>query len=321
MQPKPICCLSHFTKFVRGFFVSIGENIMTSSNGKAKVQVEDIQRMSMVIGKRQILTWDDMMREPEKPEWIIKNLVMAGSVITVYGSGGSKKTYSMIDMIFSIQMRSDWLGFEIPKPVNILMIDEESGRNRLSLRYREARNGYNTRVALPIYTICMTRFSLRDRDDVRELEKAIQATNARVVVIDSLVTVLQGDENSSKEITQLYNNLSEIAKKMKIAIFVIHHSNKLEGYRGSSAIRDQSDLLIKISSKSGSPNIDFETEKERDVDHQKWAAISCLDKNKKFYLISSKSSRLSKLGKAQEHIINYLLEYQQATMEDLKTNH
>lgn len=290
------------------------------ANGKANVKVEDIQKMEIAISKGRILTWDDMMEAPKEAEWIIKDLVTAGSVVTIYGTGGSKKTYSVIDMVFSEMTKDNWLGFQIPKPVPVLFVDEESGRNRLSLRYMEAKNGYNVKAKLPIYTICMARFSLRNPDDIMAFRSAVEVTNSKLIIIDSLVTVLDGDENSSKEIAQLYKNLKKIADEFHCAIFVIHHSNKIEGYRGSTAIKDQSDLLIKVTSKNGSPNIDFETEKERDIDPTKWSAISHLEKGKKFYLISSKSTRIKKLGKAQEHVLSYLLEYKNATMEDFKTN-
>lgn len=266
-----------------------------------------------------ILKWNDMMAAPKEPDWIIKDLFAAGSVVTMYGSGGSKKTYSAIDMILSIHLKQDWLGFIVPKPIPILFIDEESGRNRLSLRYIEAKNGYKVKDNLPIYTICMARFSLRDQTEKSLLRDFIKATKAKFVVIDSLVTILNGDENSSKDITQLYINLKTIAEEMQCAILLIHHSNKLEGYRGSSAIRDQSDLLIQVSSKNTSPNIDFKTEKERDIIHTEWSAVSHLEKGKSFYLVSSKS-RLKRLGKAQEIVISYLSTYERATMDDLKRN-
>lgn len=266
-----------------------------------------------------ILKWGEMLKAPPEPNWILKNLFASGSVITMYGSGGSKKTYSAIDMIMSIHTKSDWLGFEIKQPVPILVIDEESGQNRLSARYIEARNGYKTKTELPIYTICMARFSLRDKTEKNLLRQYIKVTKAKLLVIDSLVTVLNGDENSSKEITQLYINLKSIAEEFDCAILVIHHSNKLEGYRGSSAIRDQSDLLIQVSSKNTSPNIDFKTEKERDIPHTEWAAVSHLEKGKSFYLVSS-HSKLKRLGKAQEIVLNYISTYDRATMEDLKNN-
>lgn len=266
-----------------------------------------------------LYTWEQMLEAPEEPDWILKDLFASGSVITIYGSGGSKKTYSAIDMIMSIHTKPDWLGFKIPKPVPVLFVDEESGKNRLSFRYIEAKNGYKTKVQLPIYTICMARFSLRDKTEKESLKRFIKVTGARLVVIDSLVTVLNGDENSSKEITQLYINLKGIAEEMDCAVLVIHHSNKLEGYRGSSAIRDQSDLLIEVKSKNTSPNIDFKTEKERDIPHTEWSAVSYLEKGRKFYLISS-SNKLKRLGKAQEHVISYLETYNKATMDDLKSN-
>lgn len=297
---------------------------MASKNGQHKTEtaiIESVKEISIPNSKRKIYTWSSMLEVPKEPDWIIKDLVAAGSVVTLYGNGGSKKTYSAIDLGVCSMIKDNWLGFEIPKPIAVFYVDEESGKDRLGRRYNEIRNGYNIKKELPIYTMCMARYSLRDVDEINELKRAVKASGAKLLIIDSLVTVLQGEENSSKDMLQLYINLKNIAVELSMVVLIIHHANKVNGYRGSTVIRDQSNLLIHITSKSESPNIDFETEKENDIQHTKWSAVSYLDKaTNKFYLLSSRNKQ-ARLGKAQEHVIAYLYQYNRATMDDLKTNH
>jgi RecA-family ATPase len=270
--------------------------------------------------KAKIFTFSQMMEAPKEPEWIIKDLFTAGSVVTIYGDGGSKKTYSMIDMAMCYMTKNNWLGFEIPKNNPVLIVDEESGKNRLSMRYREAIAGHRIKKLLPLTTACFSGFDFRNTNDCAELQMMILSCKAKVVIIDTLMDVLDGgDDNSSKDVAPLYKKLRVVAGITGSVIIIIHHANKMNGYRGSTAIKGGSDLMIQISSKTTSPNIDFKTEKERDIAHVEWAAVSYFDKGKMFYLTSS-VKKISKMGKVQEHVLNYLYSNPNATLEDMKTN-
>ncbi len=292
-----------------------------ATNGNGKVSTEDIKKiMRISLRKGKLLSWLELTNgEYKEPEWVLKDLIAKGSVVTMFGSGGTKKTYIAIDLAVCLQIKKEWLGFKICDNSSVLFVDEESGKNRLAQRMYEAKNGYGVKGELNIYAICMARYSLRDASDANELKQYIKETGSKFLFIDSLVTVLCGDDNSSKEITQLYTNLRTIATELNIVIVIIHHANKLEGYRGSTAIRDQSDLLIQVTSKSTSPNIDFKTDKERDIAHVEWAAVSYLEKGKKFYLTSS-VKKLTKLGSVQEYILRYTNEYTRVSVKDLENN-
>jgi len=153
------------------------------------------------------------------------------------------------------------------------------------------------------------------------LEVLVIQSAAKLIIIDTLMNVIPGgDDNSSKGMNPFYQGLRRIAERTKSVIIVIHHANKLNGYRGSTAIKGGSDLLIQVSSNPNSPNIDFKTEKERDIAHTEWAAVSYLEKGNKFFL-SSSVKKMTRLGKSQEHVLYYLSEYQDVTMNDIKENH
>jgi RecA-family ATPase len=72
--------------------------------------------------------------KPQPPiEYIVDKLVTSGSIGVFYGEPGSKKTYSLLSMAVCVASGISWLGYKTAKSI-VLVVDEESGENRLSLR-------------------------------------------------------------------------------------------------------------------------------------------------------------------------------------------
>lgn len=271
--------------------------------------------------KARVFTWKDLMDGSGEIDWLVEGLYSFGSVVTVNGKPGSKKTLSIMDFAVSVANgEKEWLGFPIKKYVPVLLVDEESGDKRLSLRFKEIAKGHNVKKGLNITSTCISGFNFKDGNDVVELSQLMKSTGARLVIIDTLTDVLAGgDDNASKDINPLYKGLRMLADHYNALIIIIHHNNKMGSYRGSTAIEGSSDLMIQISSKQDSPNIDFEITKKRDdIRRTKWSAYIYSPDNS--FLLRSSDKPMYKLGKVQEHVINYLNDYDKATIEDLQAN-
>ena len=81
------------------------------------------------------------------------------------------------------------------------------------------------------------------------LEALIAETEAGLVIIDSLSSVMDGDENSKQDTQPVFTNLRHVAELTGAAIIVIHHSNRAGGYRGSSAIKGALEAMVQVNSK------------------------------------------------------------------------
>lgn len=271
--------------------------------------------------KARIFTWQDLMNGSGEIDWLVEGLFSFGSVVTVNGKPGSKKTLSLMDFVVAVANgEKEWLGFQIKKHVPVLIVDEESGNNRLSLRFKEIAKGHNVKNNLNITSTCISGFDFKDGNDLVELSQLMKSTGAKLVLIDTLTDVLAGgDDNASKDVNPLYRGLRMLADHYDALIIVIHHNNKMGSYRGSTAIEGSSDLMIQVSSKQDSPNIDFEITKKRDdIRRTKWSAYIYSPDDS--FLLRSSDKPMYKLGKVQEHIINYLNDYEKATIEDMQLN-
>jgi len=233
----------------------LAANEPTASN---KVPVDD-QRLL-----RQVYSAADAL-EPLPPiEWVVENLIPACSVGMLVGAPGSKKTFSLLDLAVKASTAQDWLGFATRKS-NVLILDEESGPNRIKRRLSGIIRAQSGDASLPLHFTSLAQFDLRHRADLDQITSLIQTHHAELVILDALADFMLGaDENAVQDVQPVFQNLRQIAEKNQCAIIVIHHVNKNGGYRGSSAIMGAVDFLIKQTSVNGLDTISFETEKLRD---------------------------------------------------------
>lgn len=202
---------------------------------------------------------------PQPPlEWVVESLIPACSVGMLVGAPGSKKTFSMLDLAVRVAAGQDWLGFKTRKS-NVLILDEESGPNRMKRRLSGILRAYKGDGSLPIHFTSLARFDLRSHIDLDNICRLIQMHDARVVILDALVDFMLGaDENAVSDVQPVFQSLRRIAEEFQCTIDLIHHLNKMGGYRGSSAMLGSVDFLIKQVSEKDSNLITFETEKLRD---------------------------------------------------------
>jgi hypothetical protein len=246
---------------------------------------------------------------PRPPlDWIVGKLISRGSVNIFYGEPGAKKTYSLLSMAVCVACGKPWLEFETTS-CKVLIIDEESGENRLSIRIAHALRGELAEGDIPLQYISLAQFKLDDKNDQYLFHALVEETGAELVIIDALADIMTGDENSKQETQPVLNALRIVAEETNAAIIVIHHANKLGGYRGTSAIKASVDLLTLITSEDGKDYINFKSEKNRDGEAISWAAKAKWLEDA-FYLSSvERQAKKQVLSKSQEYVIRYLTEH------------
>lgn len=259
----------------------------------------------------------EALEEQPPEEWIIENLITAGSVSVFYGAPGSKKTWSLLSMAIHVAIGKDWLGFKT-QPVKVLVIDEESGEARFKRRLNKALNGALTGEDIQLKFVCLAGFRLDDKYYAEELESLIENSGARLVIIDALCDIMTGDENSKQYTQPVFIALRKIADKTNTALLIIHHANRNGGYRGSSAIPGSVDLMVQIASENKSKWVYFTSEKERDIEQVKFSGL-CYWTEDQFYmeLPGDDTPMERSLNKAQRYVIRYLTENGESELQSI----
>jgi hypothetical protein len=258
---------------------------------------------------------DALKPHPPVPK-LVDTLLSPGDLGVFYGEGGSGKTYSLISMAVNVAAGLPWLGLATTK-TKVLIIDQESGEDRLGRRLGEVLRGENLGAETGVSYVCYANFKMDNKIDPTLLKALIEEVGAGLVVIDALAEIMDGDENSKQEIQPVFNELRRLADQTKAAVLVIHHSNKAGGYRGSTVVKNAVDLLVCVSKGETDNVINFETEKNRDGIASKWAAVATwIDDS--FTLRSCEKQQKQIYSKSDRYVLNFLSENSTATMEQIK---
>jgi RecA-family ATPase len=268
-----------------------------------------------------VLRNDEFAMQPQEPiDYLIGDLITNSSLNVFYGEAGSKKTYSVLTMAVAVANGIDWLGFKTKKS-SVLIIDEESGEKRLARRLNETILGMNCKSSGKLFFISLAGFKLDNKEDVKTIESEINKIGAKLVIFDALADIMDGDENSKKDVQPVMNNLRKIADNTDSSIVLIHHANKGGGYRGSTAIKASSDLMIQVSSDLDDPIVNFKTEKNRDGFYSNWSAEASWEENWEetifyFNLISP----IKKTGSREDYVLNFLRENGESLISEIIEN-
>lgn len=257
--------------------------------------------------------------QPQPPiDWIYKNLAGSGSVVLMHGEAGSKKTYCTYWMLACASVGMKFLQFETKK-VKTLIIDEESGNTRLLRRLGEILRGALIDDPSNIDYISLEQLKLDNTSDVIDLMNFIQANGYQLILIDALSDVMDGDENSKEHVQPVFNNLRKIAEETGALIIMIHHSNKLGGYRGSSAIKGSVDLMLEVSSSNGSNIIKFKSQKERDIEQITFTAKAIWEDDKFYLQQLDFDDQVEMLSDAEQFVIEILEQSSELFINEIET--
>ena len=257
--------------------------------------------------------------EPQPPiEWMIENLIPAVTVSVFYGDPGSKKTYSLLSMAVCVAMGKPWLGMKT-KPGKVLFVDEEMGESWMRRRLRASIKGELGDENIAIEFVSFAGYKLDSKEGAAQLQNDIEEHKSKLVILDALSEIMDGDENAKKDTSPVFIALKRIAEKTGCTIIVIHHANKSGGYRGSSAIKGHPDLMIKVQSDNDSKFINFQSEKVRHIEDIKFTAVAYWnDDDDQFYLLPSETKTKEKpMNKSQSYVIKYLTRHGPSSLPDI----
>lgn len=229
---------------------------------------------------------EDCLTPPPAVEWIIEGLFAKETINCFFGEGGSKKTYSQLDQAICIAAGKDWLDFTTQQ-ANVLFIDEECGEPRMRQRIYAALRGHGLGESIPFAFVSMMGLNLMTPRGLGDLQRVVRDTEAGIVYIDALSDIMAGGDDSTAKDTQVvFKNLKQVVHESHVTLNLVHHTNRVGNFRGSSNIRNQVDTMIAVESKAKSPNMDFKSDKTRDSEPFEFSAVAHFGEDS-FHLTSS----------------------------------
>lgn len=165
---------------------------------------------------------------PKMRPFVIEGLLREGEVMNIVAAPKTGKSWLAHAMLVSISCGTPWFGHRTSQG-DALLIDGELHHQTLSQRLSTTAKacGMCTSV-LEGLTVWPARGARLTIDDIKDRLAAVATGTYRIIMIDALYRFLplDGEENSNKTMTQVYNTLDEIAKLTGAAIGVVHHASK-----------------------------------------------------------------------------------------------
>lgn len=186
------------------------------------------------------------------PAWIMRDVLVEQQKMIVTGESGSCKSFLTVDMACCIASGRPWHGFQVVKPVGVLVVLlEGQGMYRKRLRAWALHHGLTKDdPALPVW-VCPESLSLVDRPDVlrgwvEDAERQMQ-TKVGVILVDTLSLALgSGDESNNADVSRALANADAAAAGRNL-IYVHHpgHGDKTRE-RGAYQIRANADVRLMV---------------------------------------------------------------------------
>lgn len=203
-----------------------------------------------------VLTGYEFDLEAQEPRtWLIENLLAIGQLVVIGGKAKALKTFSMLNIVHSLTMKSPLFGipqFKIntESVPNCLIVEEEGAksamRKRMQMIYKTDEWRNNTFWAHHL------GFKLDTDVWIQRLESEIQKYDINVVLIDPFQRVHSQNENEASDMGNVWNRLAGLMNRYPdLIIFILHHfgkngkiTDRWDAFRGSGRIGGEADLGI-----------------------------------------------------------------------------
>ena len=254
---------------------------MVKEDEKKEYTKEEIRRTFNILSANELISLDI----PEQ-KWIVKDLIPESSFLVFSGQKGVTK--SLLNKYFGLCIATGspvFDEFEVVKKGPVLFFDEEGGNRRMRFRVTKISNGLDVDKSneIEFYSVIKQGFKIdepqRQKSFTKWMEEIIKHYKPVFIVCDSLVRMMTGDENSSKDVRRIFDNLSPLMEKYGVTFSMIHHSCKDgRGFRGSGDFEYMADktFVVKKNNKSRT-EFTLEQDKERDNDFIEKIGYSVVD--------------------------------------------
>ena len=196
--------------------------------------------------------------------WLIEPIIPAGSSVALYAVSKTGKSLLAFDLVAAAASGRPILGGEaLEEPIHILYVDQEMTRreawdraNNLGYFDDAHEEAYATLGQHMHYTNMFPWPPLDTEAGGAKLLKKARKVGAQLVVIDTLIRTVEGEENSADTIKDFYQHTGMLLKGDGIALLRIDHAGKdlSRGQRGTSAKRDDVEVVWFLKKDSELPD-------------------------------------------------------------------
>ncbi len=179
------------------------------------------------------------------PAWVIKGLVPAQGITIISGAPKSFKSWVALHFALCMAHGQKAFGQYHCEKNNVLIVDEENHPRIIQDRLKKLSAPENTTISF----ISQKNFCIANDQHIEAILKICEERAVNIIILDSLVRMHDEDENSSKDMAEIFAQIKKLCQNGK-TVLVIHHERKESAYGGSAStrMRGSSDISAAIDS-------------------------------------------------------------------------
>lgn len=187
-------------------------------------------------------------------------VLAAGGMMMIYGKGGGGKTTLELDMAMHLAQGEDWLGIPVPKPVNVLVLENEGPRGMFRVKLRNKLSHW-PHFTGNIYVSEEPWAEFTFASDVhRDALVNVILTHEIDVIMAGPVLRLGMSGGGTPDDVRLFEQLIQKVRSSidrAVAVVLVHHENKATTVSG--AWEGVPDTLVHVYSYGpGSTRVEWE---------------------------------------------------------------
>jgi hypothetical protein len=161
-------------------------------------------------------------------DWLVDGILPVGTVGILAGIPAAWKSWLLIDLAIEVSRGGKWLGNFQTQRGPVLYIDEESSEGLLGKRFRQVAEpkGISTSNSLDIHFLIGQGLCLTNPSSVEKLRCLLEKHHPKLVIVDALIRVHSAEENSAKEMSQVFAVVKDLIRKYGCSIFFADHQKK-----------------------------------------------------------------------------------------------
>lgn len=267
----------------------------------------------------------DLLTQPDKDNWLIKNYLELDSTSLLYGTSGVGKSFVSVDIACCIATGTSWQGQDTEEGAVFYIAGE--GHSGFKKRFRAWEQEKN--VALKDKPLFLSTNSIGLPDDenlknlIKDIDTLVDSTGhkPKLIILDTLARCLIGDENFAKDIGGFVQALDTIRQKYGCCVLTVHHTghNEANRARGSSALKAAMDTELSLKATNGTIELSVTKQKNHESSeplHFKLQQVDLgNDLNSAVLASTSKPTfkNSAKLNQNDQILLNALQELEEAT--------
>ena len=187
---------------------------------------------------------------PPTDRWLVEGLWGWPAVGFIGGTPKASKTWLALELAVAVASGRPCLGrFPVHKRGPVLLVAAEDSPADIRQRVQAIAKARDVNLdTLPVGLITETGLMLDQPDWQRRLRITLARTKPRLLVLDPMVRLHTGDENSSADISELLGFLRSVQRDHQVAVCLVHHVRKAGASQPGQALRGSGDLHAWIDS-------------------------------------------------------------------------